>query len=665
PAHLHCPLGNQCASTRSLLRACNSYALALPSFKTSHTLRQASSIYTLFPASPVEDQPQFQGHITEFTTAIGLSGGVPIANLANLTISDEQAVDVKSEASGAYSIDTTKDNDSKGFSPSKEAYRPPFIIKGSQAESDDIFRSSPHRPGSNQSNQRTPTGPKAGRGRMNGNWRSPSISDGSDGISSPSHEKVQRDATKRNGIRTPGQSPHNHAGYEVITDNDAQARFPPSCCVFVANLLQSENEEALQAAVTKVFSEYGVVFVKIRRDSKQMPFAFCQYTSLLHAERAIREGRGRLINGRPCRTEKAKAHRELSSIFSPQVTITDILRGLFFVERKYGPIVTPEEVRKMMFRYGTITSCYTASNVERAALNLNEGVIIEFEMYDEGQDAFNAFRANDIFKMQPINGMVTPPRSDPANRAYLDRYHADRSSIFVGTLPSSVTEDQLRELFESFGPIVEVLIKITPSRYDPDESICFAFIEFRSWDSVTRILESKHNFTINGKPIRVSQKGVIPARRSRVHEDSPARLRAEPPVSPMEVSPMAPQSPSQYGFYGSSPMSYPSGTALYTDGNGQYYYAPSPYTSPSYYSPSYAAASPAQQAYWPQAQPYYWGGYPAPSYGSYTPASHPQQVSSPPSSYPASYSPSASATGQADRSATPTPAGHPESALES
>lgn len=87
--------------------------------------------------------------------------------------------------------------------------------------------------------------------------------------------------------------------------------------------------------------------------------------------------------------------------------------------------------------------------------------------------------------------MVTPPRSDPANRAYLDRYHADRSSIFVGTLPSSVTEDQLREIFESFGPIVEILIKITPSRYDPDESICFAFIEFRSWDSVTRILDSK------------------------------------------------------------------------------------------------------------------------------------------------------------------------------
>ena len=58
-----------------------------------------------------------------------------------------------------------------------------------------------------------------------------------------------------------------------------------------------------------------------------MPFAFCQYqVSHFHwffgqiliiyqfpeeAERAIREGRGRLIKGRPCRCEKAKAHRKL------------------------------------------------------------------------------------------------------------------------------------------------------------------------------------------------------------------------------------------------------------------------------------------------------------------------------------------------------------------
>jgi RNA recognition motif-containing protein len=64
-------------------------------------------------------------------------------------------------------------------------------------------------------------------------------------------------------------------------------------------------------AVTQVFREYGPVFIKIRRDSKHMPFAFAQYTHFEHAQRAIQHGKGRLIKGRPCRCEKAKAHRKL------------------------------------------------------------------------------------------------------------------------------------------------------------------------------------------------------------------------------------------------------------------------------------------------------------------------------------------------------------------
>ena len=51
------------------------------------------------------------------------------------------------------------------------------------------------------------------------------------------------------------------------------------------SLLQSESDEALEVAVTQVFREYGTVWVKIRRDAKHMPFAFCQYTVSLLSNR--------------------------------------------------------------------------------------------------------------------------------------------------------------------------------------------------------------------------------------------------------------------------------------------------------------------------------------------------------------------------------------------
>lgn len=47
------------------------------------------------------------------------------------------------------------------------------------------------------------------------------------------------------------------------------------------SLLQSESDESLEIAVLEVFREFGTVFVKIRRDVKHMPFAFCQFTVCL------------------------------------------------------------------------------------------------------------------------------------------------------------------------------------------------------------------------------------------------------------------------------------------------------------------------------------------------------------------------------------------------
>lgn len=79
--------------------------------------------------------------------------------------------------------------------------------------------------------------------------------------------------------------------------------------------------------MTKAFSQFGIVFVKIKRDSRGMPFAFCQYTvsqtsNILRsppmaadicqndqdAQSAMRLGKGIMILERPCRTEMARAH---------------------------------------------------------------------------------------------------------------------------------------------------------------------------------------------------------------------------------------------------------------------------------------------------------------------------------------------------------------------
>lgn len=96
--------------------------------------------------------------------------------------------------------------------------------------------------------------------------------------------------------------------------------------------------------MTKTFSQFGIVFVKIKRDSRGMPFAFCQYTvsqtpvsreSLPNAadtcqndqdaQSAMKQGKGVMILERPCRTEMARAHCELDAVVLEREVFADFL----------------------------------------------------------------------------------------------------------------------------------------------------------------------------------------------------------------------------------------------------------------------------------------------------------------------------------------------------
>lgn len=71
-----------------------------------------------------------------------------------------------------------------------------------------------------------------------------------------------------------------------ITSSNAQAHFPPSACIFVANLQKEEDEQTLEVAVTQTFRIYGHVYVKVRRDAVNNPYAFVQYTVSARAHTA-------------------------------------------------------------------------------------------------------------------------------------------------------------------------------------------------------------------------------------------------------------------------------------------------------------------------------------------------------------------------------------------
>ncbi|KAL2065440.1 hypothetical protein VTL71DRAFT_3110 [Oculimacula yallundae] len=551
-------------------------------------------------------------------------------------------------------------------------YSPPFVRNGSKSKVEDPFTSPQHRSG-----QRTPTGPKhQARSSKSGNWRSGSSSGSGSGKNSPSAGKFTRIAPSGRGVLVQeyasesGEMTTNEQ--VIIKSEDAQAIFPPSSCVFVANLLQSENDEALEVAVTQIFREYGTVYVKIRRDNDA------------DAERAIKEGRGRLVKGRPCRCEKAKAHR------------------LFFFERKYGGDVTASEVQHLLRPYGRISFCRMATDVERSAFDLNGGVLVQFAMYDEGQAAHQAFRNHSEYKMQcmaNIGSKGPGHKSDPANRSYLDTYEVDKRSVFVGNLPTDVTEDDLKDLFHQCGDILRVTVHKNDSTIDFNQKHCFAFVEFYEQPSVSRALATMQGYLLRARALRVAQKDTEAAKNRTRRQPSRAapvmigsfQSPAPRAVSLPNASPMAQMSPTFASPYGFPYYGYPGAIA---QGPAQYYspqYSPSPFSSGYNFaytgSPacnndastaSTATGSPTQtQYYYANYSPYASPAYASPAYAStaYTSPTYWSTPSTVAAQQPVSYymQPySAPATADIvlddDRSATPTPAGQSsvaETSLES
>jgi len=57
------------------------------------------------------------------------------------------------------------------------------------------------------------------------------------------------------------------------------------------------------------------------------------------------------------------------------------------MERKYGSPITPVEVAHLLRGFGPLDFIRPATPIELAQMDLNDGVMVQFQMYDDGQAA--------------------------------------------------------------------------------------------------------------------------------------------------------------------------------------------------------------------------------------------------------------------------------------
>ncbi|KAF8436188.1 hypothetical protein BGX38DRAFT_99410 [Terfezia claveryi] len=276
--------------------------------------------------------------------------------------------------------------------------------------------------------------------------------------------------------------------FEVTTPSseDLGRRGLPSACVFVANLAATRTDEELQKSLQAHFGKIGRLHVKIRRDEKGNPYSFCQFESDEDARRAIREGRGQVVDGsgRRIRCEPAKVNRTL--------LLAKLDNGIF--DEKEG--------RKALFGFGQLESLDFISGKYAAARGIRNGCLVRFMYRQDAVDCHQYFRSHNLWSVEWANNASTGSQP-PA-----DSYNAsiDPFSVFVGQLNADkITKEALLERFSKYGNIVDCNLVIKPGKFGLGKN-AFAFVKYDDQFSAIHAIDSENNCPFLGKVIHVQRR---------------------------------------------------------------------------------------------------------------------------------------------------------------
>lgn len=179
----------------------------------------------------------------------------------------------------------------------------------------------------------------------------------------------------------------------------------------------------------------------------------------------------------------------LTSYFSQfgNVSLATVMRDKFGISRGFGFVAfDPSDVAQDVLR----------------KVHVIEGRTIEIKQAVKHERVYSSGGGSRGSGNLPSNGVVVPGASPvPADKdvaIFVPR------QVYVGGLPYHITEKEVREYFEQFGPVVSANLKYDFGQ-NPPKFRGFGFVNFVEEDSVERALENYSSHQLSGKWIEVKR----------------------------------------------------------------------------------------------------------------------------------------------------------------
>jgi len=253
----------------------------------------------------------------------------------------------------------------------------------------------------------------------------------------------------------------------------------PNGSLYVGDLRQDVGESDIYDA----FKECGAILsVRVCRDVKDqrsLGYAYVNFQSPEHAQKALDTLNGKSLKGKPCRVMWSR--RDPSQRKSNE--------GNLFV-KSLDKSVTLVQLQDVFSHFGAISSCKVVTKDDGTSLCYG------FVQFDKVEDSLKALEASKTDKEQfsalgeklVVEKFVPKHlRANNANETF--------TNVYVKNIGKNFTTDDLLKMFSEFGKITSPVIMTNKE----GESRCFGFVNFENHADAVKAKEAMDGKTFKWK----------------------------------------------------------------------------------------------------------------------------------------------------------------------
>jgi len=219
---------------------------------------------------------------------------------------------------------------------------------------------------------------------------------------------------------------------------------------------------------------------------RSLGYAYVNYGSAEHAQQAIHEFNNEQFFGAPMRV--------MPCVRDPQLRKSGV--GNIFITGLH-PDIDQRTLFDTFSKFGTILSCKISTD---AKTKTSRGYgFAHFSSQEEAKAAILAVNGMRIMD-KVVN--VTEYKSKQTRSQELEN---EFTNVFVKGLPLNYKDDNLRALFQSYGPIVSLTVRTVKEEGGEEKSKGYGFVKYHTHESAKQAVEALNDQEIEGQKLHVER----------------------------------------------------------------------------------------------------------------------------------------------------------------